>query len=489
MRLITGGIAHETHTFSVEPTTVESFDSIARGDELLAYAGTNHSVGGVVDACRELGIDLAPAFFAGEMSTGVPSRETFETLLGELIERIRAALPADGVVLTLHGAMVAEGYDDAEAEIVRRVREVAGPDIPIAVTLDLHANIGQAMVDAADIVTTYDTYPHVDAAERAREAVHLLARTIRGEIQPTMALVKPPLMPVPQGMATREGPFKTLFDRAHAMEDSGQALTVTVAGGFAYADVPDAGVSLLVTTDNDPDAARRLASELAILAWSLREEMVVRNRPPAQAVAEAIAFPDGPVMLVDVGDNIGGGTPGDGTVLLAELLTQDAQEATVFIADAEAVAAAFAAGIGGTVKMAVGGKTDALHGAPVAAAGRVRLLSDGEWVHEGPENAGVPAAMGRTAVLRCGGVNLVLTSQKSMPGDQQQLKSVGIDPVRQHIIVVKAAVRWRGGFEPIAKHAIYVDTPGLGSVDLRRFPYQKIRRPIFPLDPETTFSV
>ena len=487
MRLITGGIMHETHSFSAEPTTAESFDILVRGDELLTFAGTNHSVGGVVDACRELGIDLGPTFFASATSTGVPDRETFETLLSELCQGIATALPADGIVLTLHGAMVAEGFPDAEAEIVRRVRALAGPTVPIAVTLDLHANIGQAMVDGSDIVTCYDTYPHTDAAERAKEAVVLLAGTIRGDIRPTMALAKPPLMPAPQGMATGEGPFKTIFERAHEMERSGAALTVTVAGGFAYSDVAEAGVGLLVTTDDDPDAARRLADELAGLAWSLRQEMVVRNTPPARAVADAIAFPTGPVMLVDVGDNIGGGTPGDGTVLLAELLAQDAQEATVVISDAEAVEAAFAAGIGATIRLEVGGKTDRMHGDPVEVAGRVRLLGDGEWVHEGPENAGVATGMGRTAVLRCGGVSLVLTSRKSMPGDQQQLKSVGIDPLRQKIIVVKAAVRWRGGFEPIAAHAIYVDTPGLGSVDLTRFPYQHIRRPIFPLDPETAF--
>ena len=146
-------------------------------------------------------------------------------------------------------------------------------------------------------------------------------------------------------------------------------------------------------------------------------------------------------------------------------------------------------GSGRTVRLTVGGKTDRLHGEPVAVAGRVRLLCDGQWVHEGPENAGLPVDMGPTAVLRCGGVNLVLTSHKCMPGDQQQLKSVGIDPTRQKIIVVKAAVRWRGGYGAIAKHAVYADTPGLGSVDLRRFPYQHIRRPIFPLDPETEFSL
>ena len=172
-----------------------------------------------------------------------PIGQTFETLVGELCERIAAALPADGIVLTLHGAMVAEGFPDAEAEIARRVRAIAGPELPIAVTLDLHANIGQAMVDAVDVITTYDTYP----AHRRRRASagrrSICSRaSIRGEIRPTMALAKPPLLPVPQAMATSTGPFKTLFDRAYAMERSGEAVTVTVAGGFAYADVPEAGV-------------------------------------------------------------------------------------------------------------------------------------------------------------------------------------------------------------------------------------------------------
>src|SRR5215210_6623101 len=437
MRLITGGIMHETHTFSAEPTTLESLGVVTRGEECWRYAGTNHSLGGVIDGCSDLGIELIPTMLADGVSTGTPDRATFEALLTELLERIEAALPADGIVLTLHGAMVAEGFPDAEGEIAQRVRDLAGRDVPIAVTLDLHANIGQAMVDQVDVITTYDTYPHVDAAERAREAVDLLVRTIGGEIRPAMALAKPPLLPVPQAIATAEVPFKTLFDRAFAMERSGEALTVTVAGGFAYADVPEAGVGLLVTTNDDAEAARRLADELALLAWSLRHDMIVRNTPPAEAVAEAIAFPEGPVMLVDVGDNIGGGTPGDGIVLLAELLVQGAQEATMVIADAEAARAAFTAGVGTTVRLAVGGKTDRLHGDPVEVEGRVRLLCDGQWVHEGPENAGVPVDMGPTAVLRCGGVNLVLTSHKSMPGDQQQLKSIGIDPTRQQIIVVK----------------------------------------------------
>lgn len=487
MRLITGGIMHETHTFSAEPTPLESF-GIQRGGEMFQFAGTNHSMGGVLDACQSLGIDLAPALLTNCVSTAAPSRETFEIMLDELVERIGAALPADGIVLTLHGAMVAEGYDDAEGEIVRRVREIAGPDLPIAVTLDLHANLGQKMVDAATIVTTYDTYPHIDANDRAQEAVQLIARTIEGEIKPTMALSKPPLLPVPQAMLTSKPPFKTLFDRAFEMERTGEALSVTVAGGFPYADIPDAGAGFLATTDNDPEKAKRLAAELADLAWSLREQMIVVNTPPAEAVAEAIAYPEGPVMLVDVGDNIGGGTPGDATVLLAELIKQDAQNAVMVIADPESVQQAIAAGVRNTVKLTAGGKTDRLHGDPVELEGCVKAITDGRWVHEGPENAGVPHDAGPSVLLQVGGVSLILTTRKSMPGDQQQLKSFGIIPSEQHIIVVKSAVRWRGGYGLIATHAIHVDTPGLGSIDLSRFDFKKIRRPIYPLDRETTWK-
>ena len=487
MRLITGGIMHETHTFAEEPTPLSSFQ-IVRGEEGLAYAGTNHSLGGVIDECRVRGFELVPTFFAQATSSGTPDRETFQALLAELLDRIAAALPADGVVLTLHGAMVAESHPDAEAEIVRRVRELTGPDLPLAVTLDLHANTGPDLVECSTLIVGYDTYPHVDLNERAREAVGLLVKTIEGRITPKMALVNPPLLPVPQAMHTEQHPFKTLFERAFAFERAGEALTVSIAGGFAYADVPMAGMSVLAITNGDPPRAEQIARELANLAWSLREDMLVRNTPPAEAVTQAIAQPQGPVVLVDVGDNIGGGTPGDGTVLFDELLRQGAREATVVVNDPAAAAAAHAAGLGGILETAVGGKTDRLHGQPVPIRGEVRFLGDGRWVHEGPENAGVPVTMGPTAVVRVDGVNLVLTSTKTAPGDLQQLKSVGIDPLSQKILVVKAAVRWRGGYGPIARHAIHVDTPGLGSVDLSRFPFANVRRPIYPLDPDATWS-
>jgi microcystin degradation protein MlrC len=488
MRFIAGGIMHETHTFSSEPTPLERF-RIWRGDEVLSYRGKNHSFGGTIDACEALGIEYVPTFFADTLPAAPTDRASFDAMTAELGERIAEALPADGIVLNLHGAMVAEGIPDAETEIVRRVRAVAGYDIPVAVTLDLHANIGAEMIDLATIVTTYDTYPHTDAAERAMEAVELLRRTVLGEIEPEMSLVKPPLLLVPQEMPTDSGPFQDAFARAHALEESGDALTITIAGGFAYADVPMTGVSVIVTTDGNTARADELALELATLLWDRRAAMAFTNVSPEEAVRQAIGFADGPVILVDVGDNIGGGTTGDGTVLLAELLRQNAQDAVVVIADPEAAAIAIAAGPGGAFDALVGGKVDTLHGVPVRLTGHVRLISDGRWIHEGPENAGVPVESGPTAVVRSGGVSVVLTSTKIAPGDQQQLKSVGIWPDRQKIIVVKAAIRWKGGYEPIARHVLYVDTPGLGSTDLTRFSFRNLTSPIYPLDQVRNWQV
>ncbi len=481
MRFIIGGLMHETHTFSSEITSLDRFD-ISRGAELLQYAGSNHSLGGAIDGCRERTIDILPAFFAIATPAGTIPATTFTTLLEELVGSIGALLPADGIVLALHGAMVAEGAPDAEAAILERVRKVVGLTMPIAVTLDFHANISQRMVDLATIITTYDTYPHVDIAERAREAVGLLEQVVRQEIAPVMALVKPPLIPVPQVQQTSIEPFCSLMARAHDMEAKNEALTVTVAGGFAYSDVPDAGVSFLVTTDGNREIAEALATELAAMLWERQEMLIAANPSVAEAVTDAIAAEEWPVVLVDVGDNVGGGTPGDATEILAELLRQRAVDATIVIADPESVQQAILAGVRNEVRLRVGGKVDQLHGDPVELTGTVVAITDGRWIHAGPENAGVPADMGPTAVVRSEGVNIVLTSVKSMPGDLNQLRSVGIDPASQRILVVKASVRWRGGYEPIMARGILVDTSGLGSVDLSRFAYRSIRRPIFPID-------
>lgn len=486
MRIAVGGLMHETHTFAAERTLAEPF-ALREGADVLELAGTNASIGGAIDGCRAAGAEIVPLVYGFAIPAGLVDREVYEDLVSRLTDRLSAAGVVDGVVLTLHGAMVVDGIDDAELDILERVRIVVGPSLPVAVTLDFHANTSHRLTELATLIVGYDTYPHVDPGERAEEAVQLLVRTIRGEIAPTMGFAAPPLMPIPQAQMTAREPFASLFAHVHALEEAGSVLSITLAGGFAYSDVPMAGLSVTVVTDNDPALAQDLANDIARMAWDRREQMIVTNVPVPEAVAAAIAEPAEPVVLVDVGDNVGGGTPGDATEVLAELLRQDAQRAVVVIADPEAAEAARVAGVGAEVDLLVGGKVDRLHGDPVRLRGVVQSLHDGKWVHEGPENAGVPVDSGPTAVVRSGGVTVVLNSRKTMPGDQQQLKSFGIEPTGQHILVMKSAIRWRGGFEAITARSIDVDTSGLGSVNLANFPYQRIRRPIFPLDPETTW--
>lgn len=484
MRIAIGGIAHETHTFSTIPTNLDSFYQriLLVGEEIFTYTETKTSLGGMIEAARAEGFELSPTIYAWAVPSGIVSGEAFDHLMTRLLRGIEKGGAIDGVLLALHGAMVVEGIDDAEGYLLREVRRLVGKKIPVVATLDLHANISPLMVKQADILIGYDTYPHVDAYERAVEAGQLIASIIRGELKPTSALQKPPLLPVPQGMFTDRSPMKDLMSLAQAMEEEPEVITITVAGGFPYADIEAAGMGIIVTTDNDPALAEAKAKELRDRAWELRQAFVVENVPVKEAVEQAIEAEEGPVILVDVADNIGGGAPGDGTLLLEALLEQGAQGAVVTIADAESVAQAVKADVGREVELRVGGKTDERHGQPVAVRGRVRLISDGVYFNKGPYMTGQRNTMGCTVVLDCQGLDLVVMERKTPPFDAEQLRSLGIEPADKRIIVVKSAIAWRSAFGPLAKKAIEVDTPGLCSIHLEDFPFRKIRRPIFPLD-------
>jgi microcystin degradation protein MlrC len=286
---------------------------------------------------------------------------------------------------------------------------------------------------------------------------------------------------------TSRPPMATLMEEAHRLEASAGMLAVTVAGGFCYADVPHAGVCIVAMSDGHraqaEDAARRIARQ----AWAQREAFAVHNLSPAEGVAKAVRANRGLVVVVDVGDNIGGGGPGDGTILLQQLMAGDAQGAVIAIADAQAVAAAVEAGVGGTMRTTVGGKVDDRHGVPVTVSGIVRAITDGRYVNTGSYMTGAVVEMGRSAVVQVGGIELLLTERKSSPFDLEQLRSVGIEPTQRQIIVVKAAIAWRAAYEPIATEIIEVDTPGVTSTDLSTFTFTRLRRPIYPLDPDTQY--
>ncbi len=484
MRVAVGGVFHESNTFFEHPTTLEDFArrGVMRGSEMFGrWQDTNSEIGGFLEEAPAQKMLLVPTLMAWGMPSGPVSDVAFEVLVAELLERLDGAMPLDGVLLSLHGAMVTETLRDGDAEVLRRVRALVGARAPIAATLDFHANISPEMVDLADILVGYDTYPHVDFRERGRECLALLARTLRGELRPAMVLSKASLIPHNLRQYTASGPMARLMALAHAAESEGMP-AVTVAAGFPYSDVECIGLSCVAIGDGDRARARAVADSITAAAWDMRQEFDIEVPQPKEAVRRAIRADRHPVVLADVGDNVGGGTPGDGTTLLAELLAQGARGAVVMLADPEAVAQAVAAGVRSTVTLTVGGKTDAHHGAPVRVEGRVRLISDGVYTNRGPMRDGLVEDMGRTVVLQCEGVTLILNELKTPMWNLQQLRSLGIEPADQRIIVVKGAIAHRAAYEPISAAMIEVDTPGRTVANILRLPYRNVPRPIWPLD-------
>jgi microcystin degradation protein MlrC len=492
MRVALTGLWHETHTFATVQTSLQDFvdfEYLAGPDILDYHRGKRTGIGGCIAAAEQSGLTLIPIVSAGALPSGKVVAAVYQRLFAEIITGIKAHLPFDGVILSLHGAMVSEDEDDVEAALVRAVRTIVGPDVPIAVTTDLHGNHSRAIL-GADVVVGYDTYPHVDIFERGVEAVQLLARMIRERIRPQAAMIRLPLLASVQGMDTAREPMAGLMALAHEIERDPAVLNVTVAAGFPYADVERAGFSFIVHTDGDGELAGQFAQKLAAHAWAAREAFQVRNIPVVEAVRRAIAEPAGPVILIDVADNIGGGCPGDGTELLRELLKHEVRPSIVTLADPEAVERACTVGLGSEISLLVGGKVDNWHGEPVAVQGSVQNISDGRFIQKGSWMTGREMNMGRSVVLNCqnGGVRLLLTERKTVPFDAEQLRSQSIQPESEHIIVVKSAVAWQAAYGDIARLAIPVDTPGLCTTHLERFNYRKLRRPIYPLDPEMVWS-
>ncbi|MBP1988518.1 M81 family metallopeptidase [Paenibacillus eucommiae] len=480
LKIAVTGIFHETNTFVPAPTLEESFREhwLSGNDPIFDfYEGTTTTMGGVIDSAKAHGADLAAGLYTEAPPGGIISALTADVLLDAMIDSIDAT--ADGLVLLLHGAMVAENYRDFEGECLRRVRERFGDKghFPVILTLDLHANISRQMVQLSDVIIGYNTYPHVDMYECGVKAVELAIRLLREEMAPRQAHAHTGMLVVPQGMMTAEGSMKALMDRAFDMEMDDKVLNVTVAGGFPYSDVQDAGMSFVVTTDGDAELAERYANELKAFAIEQRESFNVSYCSPQAAIEQALAQPEGPAILAEGSDNVGGGGPADATHILKHLV--DIPESTLMvICDAEAVQAAEAVGVGGEFSGYVGGKTDKLHGKPVLIQGKVRHLYDGIFHNVGAYRTGQQVDMGKTAVIQCGHLTLMLTTKRVPPFDLGHVRCVGLWPTDFKVIVVKSAVAWQAAFGAFAKQVIHVDTPGCSSANLLHFEYQYAGQPI-----------
>lgn len=487
-RIAIGGILHESHSFADRCTGLGDFAKLGiyQGEEILTLRGSPGAIGGMLEGLGAIDHTILPLIYSAAMPGGSVCGPAWDQLRENLLHALREALPVEGVLLSLHGAMVAVNELDCEGSLLEEVRSLAGPDCCIVASLDMHANVSPRMVANANALVAFNTNPHLDARERGREAFQLLETIVHKKADPKIAFRHPPLMLSALATATEREPLSLGHAIARRYRENPRVLNISVCGGFAYADTPYSGVSVTVTTDGDQDLAEKIAEEIATALWENRRAGDSMGEVPWEAVRRAIQASATPVVLADVGDNVGGGSPGDGTVLLELLLRQRAEDAVVVINDAEVAEMAKARGAGTMINTSVGGKTDRRHGTPVAIKGRVVSISDGKYAIS-PQNhfanlLGKEATMGTTAVIRCGGVSILVTSNKTPPGDLNQLLSQGIDPQAQKVIVVKSAVAFRGAYEPIAGEIIEVNTPGLGSSDITSFNHEHIHRPIYPWD-------
>ncbi len=488
-RFITGEISHESNTFSNSPTTLNDFkrQTYNVGQAILSNNIGRGVIGGFIDIASQRSVELLPTLQASTTPKGPVTKETFDSLLNQLLDRMQEYSDIDGAILSLHGAMIVEGIYDAEGYILKEIRQKLGAQKPLVSVLDLHANVTSEMMRNADCLVGYDTYPHVDQRARGREAINIALDILEKHIKPTSALAKPPIIPPLQGFITfRPNGGSQLVQRAHELEKDPRVSNISTFGCFPFADTPITGLGIVVNTNDDVKLAERLARSLAEYAWNIRDQFLVKLVEPLSAINVAMQAPGGTFILADIADTGAGGTAGDGTVILKALLEANAQNAAIAqIADREAVDRCLEAGIGASIQLAVGGKQDNFHGPPIEVTGIIRHISDGTYIRDGPQNPGGEERMGPTVVLEIRGregIDLMLTSYRAHPSDLQHFRSVGIEPTKKRILVLKSAAHYRAAFGPIATEIIEVDAPGICHPYLERFTWEHLSRPIWPLD-------
>jgi microcystin degradation protein MlrC len=484
MRIAIGGISHETNTFCTGLSTVENFKQgeWSEGEEIIrVHTGVRDYEGGILEAAERLNIEVAPTFAAQAQPSGTISREAYDLLSGQLLAGLRSAGKVDGYCLSLHGAGVAEGIDDLEGTLLAEIRELAGPDLPIVVTLDLHGNLTQAMLDNATALLGVHLYPHSDMYERGQEAVELLQKIVRGESRPTMHLTRLPMMT--PTTTTNFGAAAEINELCWEWEKQPNVIDCAFFHGFATTDIPYPTVGVIVTTENDPELAEHISMEVARQVWERREGFRPSLNPPEEAIRQALATEGRPVIINETSDNPGGGAPCDATHLLRAMLDAGLTDACMgFIYDPETAAQAHEAGTGATIQVRLGGKHEPLHGEPIEAEAYVKCLTDGKFIQQSPMGYGARVDLGPMARLIIGGIDVLVSSVRTQTLDAEVFLLHGIDVMRYKIVAIKSSNHFRAGFEPIAHKIIRADTPGLVSVDLTTFPFQRIARPIWPLD-------
>lgn len=481
---------HETNTFSKLPTDLASYKarSLLFGEDIAdKFAGTKTEMAAFLDGAARHGWQAIPIIAADATPSGRLTRETYDTIAGHIVDGLTAAGQLDAILLSLHGAMVAEHTFDGEGTLLERIRARVGRAIPIGVTLDLHANCTDAMADNADVVVSYRTYPHVDHYEIATECVDLIARTLAGEIRPrTLVARGPQIDGIDKGRTTAPGPMTEAIAMARSYL-GGRILSASINCGFPWADIPDAGPTALLVVDGDGAEAKSKLDHLVAHFWETRHRETVTFATAAEAIAIARAKgrPGAPVVLADYADNPGGGGYGDTPGLLRAMIEAKLDNAAFSpFYDPESAAQCHAAGVGATLQLRLGGKIDPdAFGDPIEVEGVVTKLFEGRVVMEGPMLAGVPFQLGPAAVVRVGGIDIVIGSRRVQNFDQMYFKAAGIDPRQRSVLGLKSMQHFRAAYAPIAGDIVVVDEGnGCCSQRFDRFTFRHVRRPVYPLD-------
>jgi microcystin degradation protein MlrC len=494
MRIAFGGVDHESCSFLPADTPLAEFltpELYFDSAGLAKRSGdANTVIDGFLTTLRRHGVESVPLVWSHGPSGGQPTMATHEAMKKRLLEPLRKALPVDGVLLSTHGSYSVRGIDDADGDILKEVRQLIGPDCPIMTAHDIHCNIGQDMVDHATVLTVMETYPHTDMAERGAEAAELMVRTVRGEIQPTMAWRSLPLFWSAAHMISAEEPMRSAVDRLHQLEGEAGVLTASLGVGYQWADVHCAGASAMVVTDNDPAAAQDKADALARWVWERRDVWQRPSLSPEEALAQGEAIGKYPIILADQADNPGGGAPGDSTEILRLFIERGLRDAAVlYVVDPETVQQAKRAGVGNTVSVEVGGKSHPLCGPPVAVEATVAAVTDGRFVYDGPMWRNVEANLGDSVLLESRGVSIVLISTGVQPIDLAFSRTLGLDCRKLRYLCLKSTGHFRSGFEPIAGSIFNVDASGLLPQDFSKLPFKRLGRKIYPMDQDATLEI
>ncbi len=488
MRLVLAMMRHETNTFSPLPTPLRSFGPKSSQSAVEVYRGTNNPLAAFLDIAEREGAEYAVPMIANANPSGAVDSAAFEEMADRICDAVRAG--CDGVMLDLHGAMVTQEFDDGEDELLRRIRAIAD-EMPIAVALDFHTNLTASMVGNATVITGYRTYPHIDMGETGRRAGETLIGAMRGEVQPMMLWHSLLMLTHMLCQTPHDQPMKDIMDRAMAAEAAEAVLNASVFGGFPLADIPHVGLSAVVVGDGDAAKAGGLLDELMEQAWDRRADFVFEIEPIETSLARARELDDGLVILVDHGDNCGAGGPQDNMNVLEQVLNLGLEDVAAGpIWDPGSVAQMLDAGVGAQVTLLLGGKTDSpamdLLGRPISVSGTVRCITDGRFVVTGPMATGSRMNMGRTAVLRVGSIDIVISERRHEPFDTGCFTHAGIDPAAKRYVLIKSRQHFRAGFDPIAKHVVLVAGPGVCSSNYEAFGFKNLRRPIYPLDIDTS---